>query len=178
MRCLGENSTNLRFHVVANSASRKRSACLRGMGSAVQHLGGMCCGSSMDSWKRRRRHSPHCRWPHLSLGALRRATSSMQIRHVTLGRRGAGAHVSMGSGRPFLSPLLRAAAKGGGVLCSPFCSLLRGCLGGRWLRGCRADCPSAHESAMGVHDRRSRGRTDSRPPPMPHGLLRQHRGPG
>jgi len=51
------------------------------MQSAVQHLGGMCCGSFTDSLKIRFKQSWHCRWPHLSLADLLLGISS--DRHTT-----------------------------------------------------------------------------------------------
>ena len=52
----------LTFHFILNLVSKSFSTCLRGMWSAVQHLGGMCCGSVRDKVKIRRRHAWHMRW--------------------------------------------------------------------------------------------------------------------
>lgn len=84
MRLRVEYSTYFLFQVLLNSLSNRRSTCFRGIVAAVQHLGGMCCGSVMDNLKLRLRHEWHIRWPHLSLAVLREGRSSMQTTHSTL----------------------------------------------------------------------------------------------
>ena len=91
MRFLVVYSWNFWFHKFLNLLSNNRSTCLRGITSAVQHVGGMCWGSVTDKLKMRRRQEKHIRWVHLSLTALDASISSeRQVTHSTLH----GTHVS------------------------------------------------------------------------------------
>lgn len=91
MRFLVVYSWNFWFHRFLNLLSNNRSTCLRGITSAVQHVGGMCWGSVTDKLKMRRRQEKHIRWVHLSLTALDASISSeRQVTHSTL----YGSHVS------------------------------------------------------------------------------------